>query len=925
VDTPSADQHLSSAIEEVRQGDWIIANLVLLRNTTLVMDGNITVAAGGHLRLENATLVMNSTYELQYSIEVLSGGAFSAVDLDGDSATRSDASNVTAGQRGNTDPLSQDDFFHYGFIVRDGALLVLLDSEIREIGSYIALTSEHAGLYLENDNVRIEGNRFTGNLVAMILHGNVTITVENMVLAGNTFEGNGAAIAGGGKNLTIERNLFNGDDISTLTAEDMMFASNSLLGPPGIAIGASMRCINNCTMDGNYWRNWSGSLSLSDSTNVLLRNETYISDFPNTAGLRIDRSSSVTIEGMRSYGGRAGLRLFVTEVEVRDSVLDGGFEGFWADLRSQTLIVNSTISNAIRYSVLLDRDSHLTTRNTTFDKSTAQFWDPLSTLTTEWFLHVRAQDAGGAPLPGAGVIVQNASGGIVGTGMTASDGRFPWSVAREYVQSDLTGDGDGTGANETVYDTPHNVTATFQGMTAYAVPEPFVNETKEVVVRFPASLEAVTVTRSPEAGRVRVDGTWYDVPATFSWLSGTTHTIEAPPIDEYAASSRYAFAGWSDGGALAHSVTTPLGGGTFVASYRTQHRPVVTLLGTDGHSVRFDYVANGSAAAGFAAGTWSEWVDEGSAVVPSAIAEGSTAVERWATDASFTGAPWTPVTAPFGEAVTYGHQFRVQVTIVGLPATSPATLAFVRLGTAGSATGNASFDLWSDAGTVASMEAEVAVGARERYRTADSVSWTVDAPVDATVRYRRQFLHNVVLNGTDAQHMVEVAFTLDGVFDSDTAYGTWTNWSDAGTTLSVAAETTGEPPRRTDDPTSWTASAPLDVVVRYREAAPPPPPREANLKPLLALAFSLAVVAAALVRRRRGAGRDALLLHLPFVVLEVGIGVASWAWGVLSVPPWVGPGTLVNGAILVAGLLLPGWRRINRLHPSEADSADRAS
>jgi hypothetical protein len=249
----------------------------------------------------------------------------------------------------------------------------------------------------------------------------------------------------------------------------------------------------------------------------------------------------------------------------------------------------------------------------------------------------------------------------------------------------------------------------------------------------------------------------------------------------------------------------------------------------------------------------------------------------------------------------------------------------VRFGTAGSATGNASFDVWSDAGAAASMEAEIAVGARERYRTVDPVSWTVDAPVSATVLYRRQFRHNVDLQGTDATHTVPLTYTLDGQPRSGEALGIWANWSDASTTLSVAAETTGDPPRRTDDPTFWTASAPLDVVVRYREAAPPPLPEEANLKPLLALAFSLAVIAAALVRRRRGAGRDALLLHLPFVVLEVGIGIASWAWGILSVPPWVGPGTLVNGAILVAGLLLPGWRRINRLPPSEADPADHGS
>lgn len=915
---------------EIHQGDWLIGSLVVLRNSTLVMDGNITIAAGGHLRLENATLVMNSTYELQYSIEVLSGGAFTAVDLDGDKATTSDASNVTAGRRGNPDPLSQDDFFHYGFIVRDGASLVLRNSEIQEIGSYRAPTNEHAGLYLENDDASIHGNRFTGNFQAIILHGNSTITVERMVLADNTFEGNVIALNGAIVGSLITRNVFRQDGIVTLTMEDTRFVANSFYGVPPFE-GANMRCRRNCTIEGNYWENWGLAVWLHDSTDVRINNETFTSPPQDgtMSGLRIDRSANVTIGGMRAVGGRVGLRLFLSDVQVRNSIFDNSQGGVWADLRSRTTITNSSFSNQGFWIALLQQDSRLTLVNTTFDRRDVDFTNgvpfsgPPSEFIVEWFLHVRAEDAIGRPLPGAVVDVRNATA-TVASGPTAADGRLRWTVAREYVQRDLNGDGDGTDPGEVVYDTPHNVTATFQGMTAFAVPEPFMNESKEIVVRFPASLETVRVTRSPEVGQVRVDGTWYDVPATFSWLSGTTHAIEAPAVHEYATGSRYAFTGWSDGGAAAHSITTPLGGGTYAASYRTQHRPIVTVLGTDGHPVRFDYVANGSVANSLAGGTWSEWVDEGSSVVPAAIAEGSTTNERWATDASFAGAPWTPVTAPFAETAAYTHQFRVRVTIQGLPATSPATFAFVRFGGATGATSNATLDEWADAGSVASTEPEIAVGVRERYRTVNPVSWTIDAPVGATVLYRRQFRHNVDLQGTDAAHTVPLTYTLDGLSLSRDALGTWANWSDASTILFVAAETGGDPPRGTNDPTSWTAVAPLDVVVRYREASPPPQPKEANLKPLIALVFSLAIVAAALVRRRKGGNRRTLLLPLPFVVLEASIGAASWAWGILSVPPWVGAGTIVNGTILAAGLLLPGLRIFSRQHRSEAEPSDRS-
>jgi hypothetical protein len=194
----------------------------------------------------------------------------------------------------------------------------------------------------------------------------------------------------------------------------------------------------------------------------------------------------------------------------------------------------------------------------------------------------------------------------------------------------------------------------------------------------------------------------------------------------------------------------------------------------------------------------------------------------------------------------------------------------------------------------------------------DPVSWTLDAPIDATVRYRRQFRHIVVLEGTDGAHVVTVTFTLDGQSGTRDVFGTWANWSDAATALSVSAETSGVSVRTTEDPTSWTATAPLDVLVRYREATSQPPATEANWKPAIALVFSLTILAAALVRRRRGADRRTTLLHVPFVAIEASIGAASWALGILSVPPWIGAGTIVNGAILAAGLLVPGWRYFRR-------------
>jgi hypothetical protein len=73
--------------------------------------------------------------------------------------------------------------------------------------------------------------------------------------------------------------------------------------------------------------------------------------------------------------------------------------------------------------------------------------------------------------------------------------------------------------------------------------------------------------RSPEP-RVIVDGTQYVSPAIFEWAAGTTHTISAEQTrDSSASGRRVRFEGWSDGGALQHTITTPAGPSVFTAAF----------------------------------------------------------------------------------------------------------------------------------------------------------------------------------------------------------------------------------------------------------------------------------------------------------------------------------------------------------------------
>jgi len=47
-----------------------------------------------------------------------------------------------------------------------------------------------------------------------------------------------------------------------------------------------------------------------------------------------------------------------------------------------------------------------------------------------------------------------------------------------------------------------------------------------------------------------------------------------------------------------------------------------------------------------------------------------------------------------------------------------------------------------------------------------------------------------------------------------------------------------------------------------------------------------------------------LIAVLPFVVAEIATGIVSYLTGLLSVPPFLGPGMVVDLAILILGLLV---------------------
>ena len=139
---------------------WEISDTLMLKDTTIVMNGILTVRPGGSLTLDHVTLKMNVGEDGQYRIEVDSGAAMyignGSVITDGDE----DDDTLLPSSMSNA---------RFCFVVKRWARFEMRDSELHECG-YSSDDWSYRGLYIEADNPVIEGNRITRNFQGIFLY-----------------------------------------------------------------------------------------------------------------------------------------------------------------------------------------------------------------------------------------------------------------------------------------------------------------------------------------------------------------------------------------------------------------------------------------------------------------------------------------------------------------------------------------------------------------------------------------------------------------------------------------------------------------------------------------------------------------------------------------------------------------------------------
>ncbi len=285
---------------------------------------------------------------------------------------------------------------------------------------------------------------------------------------------------------------------------------------------------------------------------------------------------------------------------------------------------------------------------------------------------------------------------------------------------------------------------------------------------------------------VTVDNVNYTAPQSFQWGAGTSHSIAAPSPQNGITGGQYLFSGWSDGGAVAHSITVPSTPATYSASFSVVNFPLtitgispaaapvggqVTITGTNFGSTAGTVTFHGTAA------TPASWTATSITVnVPSGASSGPVLVSAGGLDSNewnFNVVPSVISVSPTsGSAGT-------QVTILG--SGFGATPGTVWLGsTPGSVVS------WNSSQIVATVAANAVSGVAEVQQSgfsSNSVPFTVATPTISS------------LSSTNVLPGAQVTISGSGFGAAQgngqvwlgTAYGSVQSWSNTQIVAAVAS------------------------------------------------------------------------------------------------------------------------------------------
>ena len=198
-------------------GDWNVQDTRTYRDCTIEMNGNLTIQNGGDLTFLNVTLQMNCSADGERKIEVQAGGAFQIRDKDGSRNTILDRSNITAVDGGH----------QFIFWVNKDSKFLMENSKLSNCGYRENLGYSVNGLFIEAENVQIEGNQFRDCHYALGFNHTRGFSVVNNSFE-KLWEWSSLSVWHSNEGL-ISNNVFEGASISITNSSLITIKDNTLM------------------------------------------------------------------------------------------------------------------------------------------------------------------------------------------------------------------------------------------------------------------------------------------------------------------------------------------------------------------------------------------------------------------------------------------------------------------------------------------------------------------------------------------------------------------------------------------------------------------------------------------------------------------------------------------------------------------------
>lgn len=454
-----------------RCSDWVVSTPTWFNNTTITLNGNLTITGTGVLTLHNVTLLVNCTSNGSNWIHVLSGGGFYIYDRDNNGTTKNDESNLTSPNLDKAFLLTVD----------DGAFFEVKSSIIRYGGYYNSSTLQTYPIEIKADNtvienctvedclffyingasgVHVKGSVFTTNKSVLIYYPGMGIKLDccpYSIVDHNSFYNSYVDVTLS-DHTSVEGNAIYDGHIALIQSNYSIISNNSLLnslsstsdkvfiglvGWTGDIYPTHDNIIINNTVTGNGVNNLHGLYIESCVTSYNLYARNRISD--NFAGIDCYGQKQVFEDNVieSCYGPLGGGLRFLCGSDnnlAENCTINNSSLGIYAyseysdNKYRQNRVVNTTMINcgtSIYFGVDPGPPNYpctviLWTLNCSFtDPGPSSFPDIYPKLYVQNYLHVKTENSSGLPLSNAGVDIKD-NGADIFNKPTKPDGTVKW-------------------------------------------------------------------------------------------------------------------------------------------------------------------------------------------------------------------------------------------------------------------------------------------------------------------------------------------------------------------------------------------------------------------------------------------------------------------------------------------------------------------